>query len=218
MKILIADDNAISCRMLKLFLAKQGHDVLVAFNGDKAWNILKKRNAPQLAILDWMMPGISGINICKKVRKKKNGSIHYLILLTARGCKKDIAEGLQAGANDYITKPFDSKELLARVEVGIRMIHLQNTLSDNIKKLETALDKVQQLQGLLPICAYCKKIRVDKDYWQQVERYISEHADVQFSHSICPDCYQVVLETEIKPKSKVIEQPVDHSSKKVSCT
>ncbi len=216
MKILIADDNAISCRMLELFLVKKGYNVLVAFNGHEAWNILKKRRGPQLAILDWMMPGMSGIDICKKVHKKKNGSMLYLILLTARGCKKDIAEGLQAGANDYVTKPFDPKELLARVQVGIRMIDLQNSLADNIKKLEAALEKVKQLQGLLPICAYCKKIRVDKDYWQQVERYISEHADVQFSHSICPDCYRSVVENEINKKGQLCNQSQD-DPQKVHC-
>ena len=213
MKILIAEDNAISCRMLELFFAKQGYEVVVAFNGNEAWNILKKRNTPQLVILDWMMPGMSGIDVCKKVCQKKNGMLVYIIFLTARGCKKDITEGLQAGANDYITKPFDSNELQARVQVGIRMIDLQNALSQNIKKLEEALNRVKQLQGLLPICAYCKRIRVDKNYWQQVERYISEHADVQFSHSICPECYHTIIETEIREKGKVYDQSIDHPKK-----
>jgi response regulator RpfG family c-di-GMP phosphodiesterase len=112
-----------------------------------------------------------------------------VILLTAKERGKDIVAGLQAGADDYVTKPFDHEELLARVQVGKRVVNLQLSLAERVSELEDALVQVRQLDGLLPICSYCKKIRNDHNYWEQVESYITDHSDAQFSHSICPGCY-----------------------------
>jgi phosphoserine phosphatase RsbU/P len=121
----------------------------------------------------------------------------YLILLTAKGRREDIITGLKAGANDYVTKPFDREELRARVQVGARIVELQHSLADRVHALEEALARVKQLQGLLPICSYCKKIRDDQNYWQQVENYISRHSEAQFSHSICPGCYEQLVKPEL---------------------
>ena len=116
-----------------------------------------------------------------------------MILLTAKSKKEELVEGLAAGADDYLTKPFDRQELHARISVGLRVSELQRNLADRITDLETALARVKQLQGLLPICSYCKKVRDDQNYWQQVDSYISKHSEVAFSHSICPTCYEQVL-------------------------
>jgi DNA-binding response OmpR family regulator len=197
MRILIAEDDPISRRVLEAALAKWGYDVVVTCDGVEAWQGLRAKDAPKLAILDWMMPGIDGITICRKARESPDPQPTYIILLTAKGRREDTVEGLQAGADDYVTKPFDREELHARVQVGVRIVELQGNLTNRVRDLEDALSQIKHLQGLLPICSYCKKIRDDQNYWQQVEKYITEHSEVQFSHGICPDCYEKFVKPEL---------------------
>jgi diguanylate cyclase (GGDEF)-like protein len=128
MKVLIAEDDAISRRMLEAFLVKWGYEVMVATEGEEGWGILQGKDAPRLAILDWMMPGRDGIDICRNVRQRKGRPYIYILLLTARGQKEDIVEGLEAGADDYVTKPFDPFELRARLRAGRRIVELQEQL------------------------------------------------------------------------------------------
>ncbi len=198
MRILIAEDDTVSRRMLEAILVKWGYEVITNTNGAEAWQILQGEDTPKLVILDWMMPEMDGLDVCKKIRENTDLDSIYIILLTARGQKGDIVAGLEAGANDYITKPFDRDELKARIQVGVRMINLQSELAEHIRKLEEAMSEVKQLRGFLPICAYCKKIRTDDNYWEQVEQYISEHSDIQFSHGICPECYEKIMKEELK--------------------
>jgi sigma-B regulation protein RsbU (phosphoserine phosphatase) len=197
-KVLIADDDLVSRRLLQVALRKWGYEVVVTGDGTAAWEVLQSHDAPPLAILDWMMPGLDGVQICRKIRGTPTATPPYLILLTARGQRQDIITGLQAGANDYVTKPFDREELRARVQVGVRIVELQQSLADRVNALEEAMARVKQLQGLLPICSYCKKIRDDQNYWQQVENYISKHSEAQFSHSICPECYDRCVRPELE--------------------
>jgi response regulator RpfG family c-di-GMP phosphodiesterase len=116
----------------------------------------------------------------------------YVILLTSRDSSADIVVGLEAGADEYLVKPFDSNELRARVKTGARVVSLQHRLADKIAALEVTLANVKQLRGLLPMCSYCKSIRNDGDYWQQLEAYIADHSDAEFSHGICPTCFERV--------------------------
>jgi phosphoserine phosphatase RsbU/P len=139
-----------------------------------------------------MMPELDGPEVCRRVRRDLPLANMYLVLLTARESRGDLVVGLDAGADDYITKPFDAEELRARVQVGVRVLALQERLAERVADLQTALAKVKQLRGLLPICSYCKRIRGDDQYWQQLEGYIAEHSDAQFSHGICPTCYAAV--------------------------
>lgn len=198
MKILIAEDDVISRRILEVTLQKWGHEVKVVVDGAQAWELLQREDSPPLAILDWMMPYVDGAEVCRRVRANPRTPPPYLILLTTRESRADVVNGLQAGADDYITKPFDADELRARVNVGARIVQLETHLATRVRELEEALHSVKQLQGLLPICSYCKKVRDDRNYWRQVESYLSEHADVQFSHGICPDCYKAIVEPELQ--------------------
>lgn len=193
MRILIAEDDTISRHLLQSTLAKWGYNVVACADGTQAWHQLQQEDAPQLAILDWMMPGMDGIQLCQKVRELITDQPIYIILLTTKRDKADVVAGLQAGADDYIIKPFDRQELHARVQVAVRVVQLQQKLAERVKQLEEALAHVKQLQKLLPICSYCKRIRNDQDYWEQAESYISTHSNTRFSHSICPDCYVKVM-------------------------
>lgn len=197
MEILIAEDDAVSRRLLELFLTRWGYDVIEVKDGLKALEILNRENRPAVAILDWMMPGMDGIEVCRRVRESQKMSPTHIILLTARNGKADIVEGLAAGADDYVSKPFDRDELHARIQVGIRMVELRRKLAERVDELTLALDQVKQLQGLLPICSYCKNVRDDNNYWQKVESYISQHSEAQFSHGICPDCYEKIVKPEL---------------------
>ncbi len=197
MKILVAEDDAVSRRLLEARLKKWGYEVVATKDGEEAWNCLRQPGAPPIAILDWMMPIISGIEVCRLLRENPETRSFHVILLTARDGREDVVAGLDAGANDYITKPFDVDELRARIKVGERIIELQNSLAERVKELEAALNQVKQLQGLLPICLYCKRIRNDKNYWQQVESYIMDHSVARFSHGICPECYEKVVKPEL---------------------
>lgn len=192
MRILAAEDDATSRLILVNALKKWGYDVVPAVDGMDAWEKVQDPDAPPLIILDWMMPRMDGVEVCGKIRgmEKQRTNPFYIILLTARSSKEDIVVGLRAGANDYITKPFDNDELMARIEVGRRVVELQTEVARHIKELEDAMEHIKTLQGILPICSYCKKIRDDKNFWQQVESYISKYTDARFSHSICPDCFK----------------------------
>jgi len=193
MKVLIAEDEPVSRRLLEVRLAKWGYEVVSTKDGAEAWEALQSPGAAPLALLDWVMPGMSGLEVCQRARGHPGAKHAHLILLTARNSREDVVAGLKAGADDYITKPFDVEELRARVKVGERIVELQHSLAERVRELEAALKLVKRLQGLVPICLYCKKIRNDKNYWQQVESYIAEHAEVRFSHGICPECYEKVV-------------------------
>jgi sigma-B regulation protein RsbU (phosphoserine phosphatase) len=197
MKILVAEDDPISRRLLEVTLVKWGYDVVMTCDGAAAWRIMEGEDPPSLAILDWMMPGMEGVEICRRIRETPLLALTYVLLLTAKDRREDVIAGLTAGANDYLTKPFNREELQARLRVGANVVRLQTSLAARVRELEEALSRVRQLQGLLPICAYCKKIRSDGNYWQQVENYIAEHTDAHFSHGICPDCYARVIQPEL---------------------
>lgn len=209
MTVLIAEDDAGTRHLLSELLTLWGFRVETAENGNDAWQILAKDNPPQLVVLDWLMPGLDGLEVCRKVREVHGPLPPYIILLTVKKDRADIVKGLQTGIDDYITKPFDNDELAARLQIGARVVEMQRKLIKRNRELEDSLSHVKQLQGILPICAWCKKVRDDKNYWRQVEEYISKHSEARFSHSICPDCRKKMC-----PEIDELAQPGKNSEAK----
>lgn len=139
MKILIAEDEAVSRALLATVLRNSGHEVVVATNGIDALALLEKEDAPQLAIIDWVMPGLNGTEVCRKLGARKDSDRIYTILLTAKSKKSDIVEGLNSGADDYLVKPFDFDELKARIKAGVRIVELQKNLAERVEELERVI-------------------------------------------------------------------------------
>lgn len=188
MQVLVAEDDRVSQHMLVALLERWGYAPTAVSDGKAALAAMQAPDAPPVALLDWIMPGLSGPEICRTLRQQETDQPPYIILITAHEKKSDIIAGLEAGANDYVVKPYDPDELRARVAVGKRVVTLQADLARRIRELSEALAHVRTLQGILPICMYCHKIRTDQESWDRIEHYIAEHSDAEFSHGICPDC------------------------------
>ncbi len=189
-KILVAEDDPTTRLLIGSVLSKWSYNVIAASDGVEAWMILTAADPPRLLLLDWEMPGMEGIEVCRKVRRRPENDPSYIILLTGRDSKQDIVKGLEAGANDYISKPFDNDELRARVKVGHRFIELQTALASKITELQNALEHITTLQGILPICMHCHKISENRDVWKKLEEYVVDHSELKFSHGLCPECYE----------------------------
>ena len=138
MRILIADDDSITRRLLETILTKWSYQVVIAQDGDEAWQILQGEGAPKLAILDWMMPGLDGVEICRRARQRIDAPYVYMMLLTSKIRKEDIIEGMDAGADDYLTKPFNRHELEVRLRAGLRILDLQEALMASSDELAQA--------------------------------------------------------------------------------
>lgn len=201
LRVLVADDEPVSRTVVGAMLKKAGYEVCFALDGEQAWQQLAAPSPPRIALLDWEMPGLAGPEVVERIRARGEQAPTYVILLTSRDSSADIVTGLKAGANDYVTKPANEDELIARVNVGARVVELQTALADRVRHLEDALANVKALQTLLPMCAYCKAIRNDQNYWEKVETYFHEHSGVSFSHSYCPTCY----DRFVKPQLDALE-------------
>lgn len=173
MRVLVADDDLVSRELLQRKLASWGHEVTVVQDGGEAWAVLQREHL-DLVIADWMMPVIDGIELCRRVHAEQHRKFVYFILLTSRDTKDDTIQGLEAGADDYVKKPFEWDELRARIRSGGRIVKL--------------IAQIRTLSGLIPICASCKNIRNDKGYWQRLETYVTDHTGAAFTHGLCPEC------------------------------
>jgi PleD family two-component response regulator len=185
--VLVVDDQPKNIRLVEGILTGQEISIVSAQNGklavEKALEI-----KPDLILLDVVMPEMDGYEACKKIKAIPETADIPIIFITAKGEYRDVLEGFRSGAVDYVTKPFNSEELLARVRTHLELKQNRDRLQQIVRQLEDALYEVKRLSGLLPICAKCKKIRNDAGYWQQIEDYISHHSEAQFTHGICPDC------------------------------
>jgi DNA-binding response OmpR family regulator len=198
MRVLIADDDVVTSRRLRGLAESWGYDVVTAIDGPSTLTALQDENAPRLVLLDWVMPGVDGVEVCQSIRRREDGQSTYIIMLTARSGHDDMVAGFDAGVDDFLVKPFDADELRSRLKAAARIVELQQRLAANVDELTAALASVKTLKGMLPICGYCKSIRDDSNYWHQVEEYVGQHADVAFSHGICPRCLEGALATAIE--------------------
>ena len=190
MKLLLAEDDRLCRRLVERLLARD-YELVMAADGAEAWRILCGDDPPRIAALNWVMPGMDGFELCRRIRGEPALAGAYILLITAHNAVADVVRGLGAGADDYIVKPFHAAEIRARIKVGERVVGLQSALGQRVRELEYALDHVQTLQRLLPICSYCKRVRDDRNYWQELDAYFAEHSDLVFSHGICPTCYEL---------------------------
>jgi PleD family two-component response regulator len=185
--IMIVDDIARNIQVLASVLDKAGYRVAAAANGRQALAMIEPLS-PDLVLLDIMMPEIDGFEVCRRIKASAAISHIPVILLTARTDAEDVLTGFRAGAVDYITKPFNTKELLARVRTHVLLKKARDTNGQLIADLQEALAHVRTLSGLIPVCPDCKKVRTDKGFWQQVEDFVSTQCNAAFSHGICPEC------------------------------
>jgi len=195
MRILVADDDAVIRKMLSSLLTEKGYEVTTCSDGRDAWNVLQTRNTPRIALLDWMMPEMDGLEVCRKLRSSRRDTYVYVIMFTQRSAREDLLEALDAGADDYLIKPVDRKELFVRVKAGRRVVELQSELLAANAVLETvneelreALARVEKLSAVLPICPSCRRIRDDRGAWRSIEDYLGALGREQVSHDLCPEC------------------------------
>src|SRR5216684_749042 len=172
--VLVVDDDPVASAQLGALAKAAGYEVRSAPNGREAWELLQLARVP-IIISDWYMPEMDGPELCRRIRARTREPYIYFILVTVRGGKQQYLAGMEAGADDFIAKPVDPDELRARLNVAERILGLRK--------------EIEQLEVLLPICSYCKRIRNDKEEWEPLEQYIEEHFEQLLSHGICPDCY-----------------------------
>lgn len=188
MKILIAEDEYTTRLMVQVCLENWGYSIESVEDGKKAWDIINQKNPPQIAVLDWEMPGISGIDLCRKIKSLDRSSPIHVILLTARDSKNDISQGFEAGADDYITKPFNDDELGARIRVAERIVTIQSSLNSSLEELREALDMVQSFEEPVAVCSKCQKIGAFDGSWRTPEKLLEYPVDPRFIQLDCPSC------------------------------
>jgi len=174
--------------------------VVEAGDGESAWEILQKEPV-RVVVSDWMMPKSDGLDLCRKIRARTGMEYIYFILLTSRDATaENQTTAADAGVDDFLTKPLDFSELWMRLRVAQRILRYTT--------------QVRQLEQMLPICSFCKKIRDDQNYWQQLESYIGERTGSDFSHSVCPDCYARVLAPQLEQIKATPPRPVPSIERK----
>ncbi len=193
MKILAVEDDAVARAVLNKALQRLGHDVVLAPDGEAAWQLVE-RDPVRVSVSDWMMPEVDGLELCRRIRRRAGVEYVYFILLTGRDATAENQRtAADAGVDDFLSKPLDVSELWTRLRVAERILRYTT--------------QVRQLEELLPICSYCKKIRDDHNYWQQIEGYISERTGSDFSHSVCPDCYTRVILPQLESLRASVPPP-----------
>ena len=200
MKVLAVEDDSASLAILTRSLQRLGHEVIETKDGEEAWLAWLKEK-PRVVVSDWRMPKLDGLKLCARLRAQQGQEYLYFILITATGASsQNRRAAADAGVDDFLTKPVNMSELWMRLRVAERVL--------------TYTIKVHRLEEMMPMCSYCKKIRDDRNYWQQIESYINERTGTEISHSVCPDCYQrVVLPELARLKREALRAPARRVSR-----
>lgn len=191
-KVLIVDDEPEVLELIAEMIAAIGHEPVLADDGRRAWGVFSS-DSVRVVITDWSMPGMDGLELVRRIRGAKRVRYTYVIVLTAFGGPDAYLEGMEAGADDFVTKPVSPDELRVRLRVAERILGLQ--------------DDVKLLEGLISICMYCKRVDVAENDWTTIERYVEERSDASFSHGICPACYTTHVQPDLDRLSKPEQAP-----------
>ena len=190
-KILIAEDELTTRMLVQVSLENWGYRVDSVVNGQEAWLALKQKDAPDIAILDWEMPELNGPEVCRRVKEMGGEDSPYIILLTGRDSNNDIVKGFDAGADDYMTKPFNNNELRARVRVAERLVRTQTSLSDSVSELKEVLNHLEMIREGVAVCQSCCNILSnDDDQWYSIKESVKHQDDPRFIQTVCPSCTQ----------------------------
>ena len=207
-KVLVVEDDPFFSRVLQKRLAVEGYQVQSAADGREGMKLIVSFE-PDLVISDWMMPEVDGLELCQSVKTGLGDAAPYFILLTAKGEIDDRLLGLQTGADDYLVKPCDQAELMARVRAGLRIVLLSQELRHTVNELKLANAELEAARSLpqplaeqLPACSICKKIRDDEGKWQPLEEYLLAMELAEFTHGVCPDCRTAHYPNVSTPGSK----------------
>ena len=182
MNVLVAEDDPVALRVVQAVLTAAGHHVSVAENGEIAlgvWQLSDQR----VIVSDWLMPELDGLELCRRVRAMPERPYTYFILQTSRAGSESFLEAMDAGVDDFVTKPVPADELKARLRVAERILTLR--------------EHVVALEGLLSVCSYCKRIRNADGGWGSLERYVEKRSKAEFSHGVCPECYDKHLKPQL---------------------
>ena len=185
-RVLCVEDDPATQVVLSGIIEDAGWQPELALNATVARRTLEANPDIHVVLLDWMLPDGSGVDLCRELKAVSGASL-YVILVTVRAAPEDVETGLDAGADDYLVKPVSPVEVRARVRSGFRAAEAQRQLAERLAQLEQALKRVSNLESLLPLCMYCRRIN-SSEMWQSVEDYLWEHVDVKVSHGCCPDC------------------------------
>ena len=194
MLIYVVDDDPINLRLIKAILNQTGYDNMQLFTRGKDLMEAVESQIPDLILLDIMMPEISGYDVLEIVKRRNAWKHIPIIVITALSLvdeMKPLQKSFSLGAMDYISKPFNHIELKVRVQSALN-------LEKQRQALEESLSRIRSLEKILSVCSYCKKVRVENKAWQELDKYIGDHSDTQFSHSICPTCYEEIVKPEME--------------------